>query len=115
MTLQICPGVDRERGIVDRRPVGNHHQDAPLLWPGEQAVVRPGERLAVNILLKQAFAHHQPEIAPRTPPRCIGRLVDYVTEVVEPPRDRRLERIQALLSRMPALPGGGGEGEGLAL
>src|SRR5512132_1333712 len=88
---------------------------ASLLWPGEEAVVRPGERLAVNTLLKQAFAHHQPEIAARTPPRCIGRLVDYVTEVVEPPRERRLERIQPLFARMPALPGARGEAEDLDL
>src|SRR6202011_4581900 len=27
MALQIIAGIDRQRGIVDRRAVGNHHQD----------------------------------------------------------------------------------------
>src|SRR4029453_12168970 len=77
--------------------------------------MRPGERLAVDILLEQALAHHQPEIAARTPPRSIGRLVDNVTEIVEPPRKRGLERVQPLLARMSALPGARGEAEDLDL
>src|SRR5580700_305322 len=27
MTLQVVAGIDRQRGVVDRRAVGNHHQD----------------------------------------------------------------------------------------
>src|SRR3954451_6418448 len=64
MPFEIIAGVDRKRGIVNRRAVGNHHQDAPLLGTSEQALVRPIQRLAVDVLLQQAFAHHQAEIFP---------------------------------------------------
>ena len=78
-------------------------------------LMRPGERLAVDILLEQAFAHHQPEIAPRPPPRRVGRFVDDVAEIVEPAGEGRLAGIEPLLAGMPALPGAGGEAEDLHL
>ena len=31
MAFEIIAGIDRQRGIVDRRAVGNHHQDLALL------------------------------------------------------------------------------------
>src|SRR5258705_11445721 len=51
MPLEVVAGIDRQRGVVDRRAVGNHHQDAALLGTSEQALVRPVERLAVDVFL----------------------------------------------------------------
>src|ERR1700694_2445581 len=31
MAFQIIAGIDRQRGVIDRRAVGNHHQDLALL------------------------------------------------------------------------------------
>src|SRR6476660_3201664 len=115
MALEIRTGIDRERGIVDRRAVGDHHQNVPLLGPRQQAAVRPGERLAVDILLEQAFAHHEPEIAPRPAPRGVGGFVDDVAKVVEPAREGWFACIEPLLARVAALPGAGGEAEDLHL
>ena len=53
---------------------------------GEQPLVRPVERLAVDVLLEQALAHHQAEILARAPPGRVGRLVDDVAQIVEPAR-----------------------------
>src|ERR1700722_14063357 len=72
MPFQIIAGIDRQRGIVDRRAVGNHHQDLALLGTAEQALVRPVQRLAIDIFLEQALAHHQPEILPRAAPWRVG-------------------------------------------
>jgi hypothetical protein len=72
---RVIAGVDREGRVVDRRAVGNDHQDAALLGALQQPVVRPGERLAVDILLQDALAQHQPEAAPGAPPRRVGRFV----------------------------------------
>ena len=113
--FEVVAGVHREGGIVHRRAVGNHHQDAPLLGAGEQALVRPIHRLAVNILLQQALAHHQPEVAARAPPWRVGRLVDDVAQVVEAPRRLRLARLQPRLAGLAALPGAGGEAQNLHL
>jgi len=33
--------------------------------------------------LKQTFAHHQPEILARAPPRRVGRLVNDVAQIVQ--------------------------------
>ena len=77
--------------------------------------MRPGERLAVDILLQQALAHHQPEIAARPAPGRVGGLVDDMAEIVEPAGKRRLQRVQPCLARMPALPGARGEAEDLDL
>src|SRR5665213_4273324 len=72
MALQIIAGIDRQRGVVDRRAVGNHHQDLALLGAPEQPLVRPVQRFAVDVLLEQTLAHHQPEILSRAPPRRVG-------------------------------------------
>src|ERR1051325_10126311 len=40
MALQIVARIDRQRGVVDRRAVGDHHQDLALLGAGQQALVR---------------------------------------------------------------------------
>src|SRR5688572_21134475 len=45
MPLEVIARVDRQGGIVDRRAVGNHHQDLALLRTSEQALVRPIQRL----------------------------------------------------------------------
>ena len=72
MPFEIIARIDRQRGIIHRRTVGNHHHDAALLGPTQQTLMRPVQRLAVDVLLEQAFAHHQPEIFARTPPWRIG-------------------------------------------
>ena len=77
--------------------------------------MRPVERLAVDVLLEQALAHHQREVAAHAPPRRIGGLVDDVAEVVEPARLRRLAGPQPFLARLAALPGARGEAEDLDL
>src|SRR5262249_33477521 len=55
VTFQIIAGIDRQRGIIDRRAVRDHHQDAPLLGTRQEALVRPVQRLAVDVLLEQAL------------------------------------------------------------
>ncbi|GCC48532.1 hypothetical protein chiPu_0032775, partial [Chiloscyllium punctatum] len=115
MPLEIVAGIDRQRGVVDRRAVGDHHQDAALLGTRQQALVRPVERLAVDVLLQKAFAHHQAEILPGTTPRRVGRLVDDVPEIVEAAGVSRLPGGEPGLARLPALPGAGGEAEDLDL
>ena len=62
MPLQIIAGIDRQGRIVHRRAIGDHHQDLALFGPRHQAVMRPHQGFAVDILLQQAFAHHQAEI-----------------------------------------------------
>src|SRR5262245_13342084 len=75
----------------------------------------PGERLAVDILLEQALAHHQPEIATRPAPGSVSGLVHDMAQVVEPSGKRGLQRVQPGLARMAALPRPGGEAENLDL
>ena len=81
----------------------------------EQPLVRPVERLAVDVLLEQALAHHQPEILARAAPGRVGRLVDDVAQIVEPSRIGRLAGGKPGLARLAALPGPGGEAEDLDL
>ena len=78
-------------------------------------LVRPHQRLAVDILLQQALAHHQAEILARAPPGRVGGLVDDVAQVVEAAGRRRLAGLQPFLARLAALPGAGGEAEDLDL
>ena len=113
--LEVVAGIDRQGRIVDRRAVGDHHQDAALLGPAEQALVRPVERLAVDVLLQQALAHHQAEILARAPPGRVGGLVDDVAQVVEAAGIGGLAGLQPGLARLAALPGARGEAEDLDL
>ena len=103
--LEIVAGIYRQRRIVDRRAVGDHHQDAPLLGAAEQALMRPIQRLAVDVLLQQALAHHQAQILARAPPWRVGALVDEMAQVVEAAGRRRLAGLKPSLARLPALPG----------
>ena len=48
-----------------------------------QAVVRPDERFAVDVLLQEFLAHHQAEVAPGMAPRVVGGPVDDVAQIVE--------------------------------
>ena len=113
--LEIVAGIDRQRGIVDRRTVGDHHQNLALLGPAEQALVRPVQRLAVDVLLQQTLAHHQAEVLARTAPGGIRRLVDDVAEIVEAAGIGRLAGGKPRLTRLSALPGARGEAEDLDL
>src|SRR4051794_41932587 len=69
MLFEIIAGVDRQRRIVDRRAVRDDHQDLAFFGPAQEAVLRPGEGLAVDILLQDALAPHQPQISPGAAPR----------------------------------------------
>src|SRR5581483_9560984 len=80
-----------------------------------KVLVRPVERLAVDVLLEQTLAHHQAEILARPAPRRVGRLVDDVAQIVEAAGIGRLAGGEPLLARLPALPGAGGEAEDLDL
>ena len=77
--------------------------------------MRPGQRLAVDVLLEQPLAHHQPEIFPRSPPGRVGALVDDVAQIVEAAGLGRLAGLQPGFARLPALPGARGEAEDLDL
>src|SRR5262249_53848791 len=69
--------------------IRDHHHDLALLGPADQPVVRPEQRLAVDILLEQPFAHHQPQAGLGAAPRLVGLLVDDVADGVwasGPPR-----------------------------
>ena len=90
MPLQIVAAVDRERRVVDRRAVGDHHQD-------RRCSGRPSSRRCAQssaspsmFSFKQPLAHHQRKVAPHPPPGRIGGLVDDVAEVVQAARMRRL-------------------------
>jgi hypothetical protein len=45
--------------------------------------MRPDQRLAVDVLLEDALAQHQPEAAPGAPPGRVGRFVVDVAQIVE--------------------------------
>src|SRR6267378_1934860 len=115
MALQIIAGIDRQGGVIDRRAVGNHHQDLALFGAAQQALVRPVQRFAVDVFLEQALAHHQPEILARAPPRRVGGLVDDVAEIVEPARIGRLAGGKPGFARLPTLPRPSGEAENFHL
>src|ERR1700730_13296571 len=107
MALQVIAGIDRQRRVVDRRAVGNHHQDLALLGAAQQPLMRPVQRFAVDVFLEQALAHHQSQILARAPPRRVGGFVDDMPEIVEPSGIGRLARGKPGFARLPAFPGAG--------
>src|SRR5262245_45213207 len=50
--LEILVAVGRERRFIHRRAVGDDDEDAAGLAAGEQAAVRPDQRLAVDVLFE---------------------------------------------------------------
>src|SRR6202022_1080131 len=102
---------DREGRVVDRGAIGDYHQDAALLGAAAQPLMRPDQRLAVDVFLQDALAQHQSEIASGAPPGGVGRFVDDVAQIVEPPRVLRFAGSDPALARLPALPGAGGKPE----
>ena len=86
MFFQIIAGIDAECAVIDRRTVGNHHQDTALFGPRQQAVMRPNQSLAVNVFLQQALAHHQAKIFARAPPWRIGTFIDDMAQIIEAAR-----------------------------
>jgi len=113
--LEVARRVHRQRRIVDRRAVRNDHQDAAILGSGEQARVRPEQRLAVDVFLQQTLAHHQAEVAPGATPGGVRRLVDDVPQIIEPARVRRLAGPDPVLARQSAFPRLGREPQDLDL
>src|SRR5204863_182891 len=100
-------GRQREAAAAFDRAIGLSES------PAVRALMRPGERLAVDVFLQEALAHHQAEILPRPPPWRIGSLVDDVPQVVQPSRRRGLAGLQPGLPRLSALPGPRGEAQNL--
>src|SRR5690606_33220995 len=115
MPLEIIARIDRQGGIVDRRAVGDDHQDAALFRPRDQAVMRPEQRLAVDIFLEDALAQHQAQALARPPPRRVGRLVNDVSQIVEPPGIGGLPGRDPFLAALAALPHARGEAQDLDL
>src|SRR5262249_3007782 len=109
VTFEVVARIDGERGIVDRGAIRDHHEDAALLGARQHPPVRPVERLAVDVLLEQPLAHHQPEVLACPPPGRVGRLVDDVAQVIETARIGRLAGGEPGFARLPALPGAGGK------
>ena len=72
MALEIIAGIDRQGRIVHRRSVRDHHQDFPLLRPRHQPIMRPEQRLAVDVLLEDAFAQHEAKALARAAPGLLG-------------------------------------------
>ena len=98
VALEIVAGIDREGRSrrPARRPRSPSGCGAARCAPSRR-LMRPVERLAVDVLLQQALAHHQPEILARPPPRGVGGLVDDVAQVVEAARIGRLAGLRARL------------------
>src|SRR3546814_1374516 len=65
VAVEIIARIDRQGRIVDRGAIRNNHQDAALLGPADQALMRPQQGLAIDILFQQPLAQHQPEVADR--------------------------------------------------
>ncbi len=86
-----------------------------LLGARHQPLVGPDQGLAVDVLLEQALAHHQAEVLARAPPGLVGRLVDDVPKVVQPPRLAGLALFDPVVAGHAALPGAGGEAQDLDL
>src|SRR5207237_10111984 len=68
-----------------------------------------------DILLEDAFAQHQPKIAPGAAPRRVRRLIDDVPQIVQAARVGRLPGGDPALARLAALPGAGRKTEDLDL
>src|SRR3546814_13006530 len=104
VALQGVARIGREGRVVDRRAVGDHHQDAALLGARDQAAVRPQQRLAVDVLLQDALAQHQAEVLAGAPPGRVGGLVDDVAQVVEAAGIGRLAGADPALAPLDTLP-----------
>src|SRR5256885_14909858 len=115
MFFEVVAGIDRESRIINRGAVGDDHKDATLLAALAQPVVRPDQRLAVDVLLEDALAQHQPEAAPGAAPGGVGGFVDDVAQIVEAPRVGRLAGGDPALARLPAFPGACRKAEDLDL
>src|SRR3546814_11799237 len=105
MTLQIGAAVDGQGGIVDWRTVTDDHHYAAILGPADQAVMRPEERLAIDVFLEQPFAHHQAEIASRPTPGFVSLLVDDMAQVIQPARMGRSACGQPAFPQLSPFPG----------
>src|SRR5690606_4758548 len=103
MLVEIGAMVDRERAVVHRRAVADHHEDSAFLGAIHDPAMGPNQRLAVNIFLEQSLAHHQPERFARTAIGFVSRLVDDMPEVVEAARMRRTPGGEPVLAALSAL------------
>ena len=107
--------VDRQRAVIDGRPVRDHHQDAALFGAPRQPTMRPFQRLAVDVFLEQALFHHQAQIGAHPPPGRIGTFVDDMAQVIEPSGLGGPPFGQPFLAALAALPRPGGKAQDLDL
>ena len=89
MLFQIAAAVHRQGRIIDRRAVRDHQHDPPILGAGQQALMRPHQCLAVDILFQNALAQHQPQRLARAAPWCVSALIDDVAKIIQAPGRRR--------------------------
>ena len=75
----------------------------------------PQQGLAVDVFLEQTLAQHQAERAPCPAPGLVGRLVNDVAEVIQPPWVGGLPGFHPFLPRLAALPGARREAQDLHL
>ena len=76
MLFEITAMVDRQGAVVNGGAIRNHHQYAAVFGAGDQAVMRPKQRLAIDIFLQQPLAHHQAKITLGMTPRLVCFFVD---------------------------------------
>src|ERR1019366_1297220 len=115
MSLQIQRIVRFDRRFVERRAIGNDQQYAPPLRTPQQALMRPQQRLTIDVFLQQLGLEHQSQPLTGSPPRFIRALVDDVTQLSNASRLSRSTASDPARARATAAPAAGGETQYLRL
>ena len=115
MPFKIASRIDRQSAVIDGCSIRNHHQNAAVFCARKQPVMRPDQRLAIDILFQQPLAHHQAQIAPSAPPRFIGLLIKDMTQIIEPAGLCWLAISEPRFARLAAFPCAGGKAKDLCL
>jgi hypothetical protein len=81
--LEVVARIGRERAVVDRGAVGDHHQDAALLGPAQALCA---QRMASPSMfsLSSPSRSIRPRLGRERRQGAVGGLVDDVPEIVEP-------------------------------
>ncbi len=90
MLFKIAAAVHRQGRIIDRRAIRDHQHDPPILGAGQQALMRPHQCLAVDILFQDALAQHQSQRLARAAPRRVGTFIHDMAKIIQAPGRRRL-------------------------
>ena len=83
MIVEKASVVGRARAVIDRRSVGDNHQDASCFGSRDEASMRPKKRFTVDVLFEQVRMEHDADPAAGASPWHGCRLVHDVPEVVE--------------------------------